>query len=93
MDKLTHLHTLGLIIGRAVTRKTLCGLKRPESALVTGSDEATCPECRARRDVEIAGQLKIIAMAKERGTATPELLALADKLEKFPKYVNAVFLR
>lgn len=93
MDKLTHLHTLGVLIGRCKTRTTLCGLKRPESALVTGSDEATCPACRAKRDEEINAQLTLISYAKERGTATADLLALGEKLRTMPKYRNHEFLR
>lgn len=93
MDKITHLHTFGVLIGRCKTRTTLCGLKRPESSLVTGDAEATCPACRAKRDEEIAAQLTLISYAKERGTATADLLALGEKLQKEPKYRNAEYLR
>lgn len=86
-----HLHTFGVLIGTAKTRKTACGKRVPESAMAQGEQEATCTECRAARDHEIEGTLQVFA--NSRVPLTAELQDLKRKLETEPRYRNAEMLR
>lgn len=87
----THLHTFGVLIGHAKTRKTACGKRVPESAMVQGEQEATCAQCRAVRDKEIDGTLSVLA--NSRVPLTAELQDFKRKLETEPRYRNAEMLR
>lgn len=68
-----HLYSLGVIIGRAKTRKTLCSVRKPESDLAQGSQLADCPECRAARDREVEGMRQIAAYSKSIGVPTADI--------------------
>lgn len=85
----THLYSMSVLIGRSKTRKTLCNIRVAESALALNDTDATCPACRAARDLEIAGMETVIAGAL---CDTTELRKVVD-LIKPVRYKNQEFFR
>ncbi len=88
-----HLHTLGVLIGTAKTRKTLCNKRVPESAMAQNGESADCAECRAQRDKEIAGHKMMLKYAADTGVSLAAGLAESIAALAADPYKNGEVLR
>ena len=90
-----HLYFLGVLVGRASTRKTRCGKRVPERELALCDEEADCEECRANEDKELAGILYVYDSVKDNCTNSKLLAELRESIAVWTKnkYKNRELLR